>query len=261
MLVTTGQQTWRIPSSNICIKPLSVNSNLTSFCLFKHSVYNEYQIIDEDCKINDSVIAPLVCTPYLTPKDADDEACVEVYGRRTKRSPGEKLQGRVDLGAVTGLVDISTAWNDENGDLNVTIDRPIMNSEIWNFMTYKAQLRLGIRDYKTEAAGLIAYSPAFEFLEVAKQIQQKACPDHYVPDDHYDISVGAFESIQKNHFRYMDQYLDFATSERIMDALHACLDNITTYPFLERFSKTPVSCNGSEPIVRTYFTSAMLESS
>lgn len=268
VVITTGMQAWRIPNKKLCMKPTSLDSTVTNYCLFKHSIYQEYRLIDENCANEDDIVSPLVCTPYLQDEGANLTSCigVEVSHRRRRfkrdslrrRWRRETVQkGRTFFDAVKGLMDNSTGENqtemlaeDENHIINNnTIERPLINSEIWNFMTYRAQLQLGIRDPKEPSEKLIGYSAALEFLKIIKEIQQKTCPEHYVPKDHYDIAAGAFESVQKNHLKFMDTFLDAATNSRIKDALEMCKNNLTTYPFLERIGKKTVSCNGSNPIV------------
>lgn len=262
------------------------HSNTNHLCIFNHRVEAEYQLDDVDCFATDEIIVPLKCIPYMHDKDFEGEedprTCGVLLGsHRVRRQVRQSVSGRAYLGALAaaggsgspaaapasppgGSQNASAAapaptggsqagTEDENSELQPIADQPILNAEMWNYMTIRAQERLGLRERHVTLNTDESYSPAFSFLELAKRIQQKSCPDHYVPDAHYDVAVGAFIAIQRNHMKFTDSFLDFATSERIEEALNACLLSITEpYPFLQRGGGTDESeCNNeTKPVVR-----------
>jgi len=185
-------------------------------------------------------------------RSMDDEEPHEMAEPTTSnRAP----QGRVFLSAVQTLGNstppltplFNTSKFDENHNLTVTLTHPEVNSELWNYMTIKAQDFLEIRTPKKDTLD----SPAFVFLDICKQIFQTVCPTHYVRPEHFDIAVGAFISLQRNRLKFVDTFVDFGTKERIEATLKECMANKTDpYPFLER-TPNGKPCPGQELIVRS----------
>ncbi|CAL8147760.1 unnamed protein product [Orchesella dallaii] len=171
--------------------------------------------------------------------------------------PGSRPQGRVFLNAIQTLGNstppevslYNTSIYDENHNLTVTLTHPKMNSELWNYMTVRAQDLLGIRSPKKD----LLDSPAFLFLDICKEILQNVCPTHYVRPEHFDLAVGTFISLQRNRLQFVDTFVDLGTKERIENSLRACMENKTvTYPFLER-TPNGKPCPGHELIEHGQF--------
>ncbi|ODM87449.1 hypothetical protein Ocin01_19232 [Orchesella cincta] len=336
VIITTGIQSWRLPSKKKCMTPPKPKGGAVEYCIFNHATEEEYRM-EAGCLSGDEELPPLTCVPYFQDADmeqADPKSCNFGKRIRVKRddddeddgdnttedpigdynpivdeeanwtpkvgwmdggqdisteppqkpdsrpmgrtliaakkvesedddangggrpmgrtltaakkseeeddgdSPGKKPQGRVFLSAVQSLETqrlpfpfFNTSKMDENHNLSVTLTHPKMNSELWNYMTVRAQDLLSIRTPTKNTLD----SPAFVFLDICKQIFQNVCPQHYVRKEHFDIAVGAFISLQRNHLQFVDSFVDFGTKERIETALRDCMENKTEpYPFIER---------------------------
>jgi len=118
--------------------------------------------------------------------------------------------------------------NDEDKNLPVSTDSIHINSQLWNYYTAQAEDTLGLN--KNDK---MQYSnPALRFMQLSKEVIKKACPDHYVKDDWFDMAVGAFLGLQTTSFKHDTRYSDLATTKRIEAALYHCLDTMKEYPFV-----------------------------
>lgn len=74
VVVTTGGQSWRLPSENLCLKPSTMKDNRnTLFCIFKLKVSEEYFLRMDDCLEHDKEVKPLRCSNYLEDRDFGGE--------------------------------------------------------------------------------------------------------------------------------------------------------------------------------------------
>jgi len=164
---------------------------------------------------------------------------------KTGRTGRKNNHGRVFLKAVKGLSNSTRKTStyskyNINRNLSVNLAHPEMNSELWNYLTSRAQ---SILNLTTEPVTTVPVTPTFRFLNLAKEILQKACPDSYVADEHFDMAYGAFSSLQTRIFNFKDAFTDYATGLRIEESLKFCRDNITTYPFVDVNNRTKETCN------------------
>jgi hypothetical protein len=171
------------------------------------------------------------------------------------KTPPPSSQGRAFLPVITGmnpasvLVDGNLALLDEEKNLTQKIQNPTMNSEIWNFLTLKAQEILSLSKPVTSNPP----TPTFRLLELTKKIMQKACPESYVNPGHFDMALGTFISLQTKIFKFKDEFTDHAAAERIEDSLMVCLSKIQRHPFLDLKTRVMFE-NGTcdEKPVRTF---------
>lgn len=101
----------------------------------------------------------------------------------------------------------------EDRNLTANMTFPEMNSQIWNYLTSRALEILNLTSPKIQTP----LTPTFKFLDLSKRIMQKACPNHYVKDNHFDLALQTFMNLQKKNFNFNDAFSDYAAKQRIED--------------------------------------------
>lgn len=119
--------------------------------------------------------------------------------------------------------------HEEDHGLIGTNGSEIIKSEIW---TYVIEEAFNVVKNQTPFERAPYATPAYELLDIAKNIIMKGCPEFYVPASHWNMTVTSFITMQQRSFRFREDYIDLTELVRIRETLQKCLANATLIPFI-----------------------------